>query len=1056
MLAAKRLLLITAACVLAKADDQPLRMWLVLNEPADKSVASELQLDQFLKKWRTQGIDLFANRGRAVQDPDYAALLAGQLSVLGSVADFRRRQNGFPVVELRFFTWDEYFDKLTKSATGVSGPDLVQVPSTWCISLAREFKILAPIQRDLLNRFPGQISQACQPEGKSQFFGIPWTVDVRLLFFWRRDFPALDRDLEQQHDRRAVFERALISAEKHLGRPPFALPTARDWELLHQTSLLVWAYNGELLEADRELLFFPSHRATFTEPALNGALFLKSLLNRKLLDLPRINRDQLEQTFLDHKYGSMISGPWMLAKLAKQIGSGLESEIGVALPPFGGAASATFVGGSFLGSTQKSPESMKPHATALAMHLATGAQAANFARRTGLIPADNDARGASTLGAANISEATFYGYLRSIASTDRFSKIITTAIDNGRPYPRISKWWLLEAPAQIGGLYRFWQDIADAQPDNELQTDLNTIASEWNTSLRYFPWWVSWALSLAVIALALGSWALRSIGTRDRNLSGIAADLASVNVTLDSVVGELQDAKKDSETARVEHQEMIADKDATIAKKDATIQEFEDWAISLQKELVDKMSQARPEGHPPPAAPTVDRPLEVLIRGTNLELRFNGKTAKLIRRDAQVFSHLIRTCLLNHAPVQYSGILGLSLFWQNIDKRPETGVRARWEAIVSAMRTALKRIDLHPTDGTSGVKIGLGDRGIYEFSVDELHCRLLLATDCAEVPFVECVRAQINESNIRLASGDVIEAFAHAQRAMNSEWNLPSMDLSLLILLVQVYSRIPSGQISSEQRKPYEHARRQLTQHLETLSLMLENYPRDRLLELIDLRNIPDSGTRALFGQLDRLDETKRSIESALGVAPTPIEWPITIKDYCDLWRNRERLRTVYEQGEWEEKTQEAFLEIIRYFNVTAANAIFSEVVAVLVRLDSNKAHDRRSRLLEINAENVASLLDQDSPDGSKAVTMVGHLSWMLKESLCCELHQCVVTPGRSSVLLDCAGVGSRETASRVRDGVRNGIQTNQWPSTFELIVERLIAVRQSRGASGATAGGLL
>ena len=59
--------------------------------------------------------------------------------------------------------------------------------------------------------------------------------------------------------------------------------------------------------------------------------------------------DQLEKQFLEHRYSSVISGPWLATQLRKQLGRPIRDDIGITLPPFGGKPVATFVGGSCLG-----------------------------------------------------------------------------------------------------------------------------------------------------------------------------------------------------------------------------------------------------------------------------------------------------------------------------------------------------------------------------------------------------------------------------------------------------------------------------------------------------------------------------------------------------------------------------------------------------------------------------------------------------------------------------------------------------------------------------------
>src|SRR5947209_8172481 len=89
---------------------EKLRVWLVLNEPA-VAVRSPDPLrvfDDFVDEWSSRGIDLRHLRHRAEQRPEFVAQLLGQRNILTEIADFRRNQAGFPLIEAHFFDWHEY------------------------------------------------------------------------------------------------------------------------------------------------------------------------------------------------------------------------------------------------------------------------------------------------------------------------------------------------------------------------------------------------------------------------------------------------------------------------------------------------------------------------------------------------------------------------------------------------------------------------------------------------------------------------------------------------------------------------------------------------------------------------------------------------------------------------------------------------------------------------------------------------------------------------------------------------------------------------------------
>ena len=229
--------------------------------------------------------------------------------------------------------------------------------------------------------------------GDAPLYGLPWLVDVRMLYYWRKDLPSLEKELRNSRDARDSFRRSLQSAGD-AGHPLFALPTARDWELLHQTALLVWGNGGELIEIRR---WWPGYRfrtATLNEPALRGAEYLRSLATDRLIALPRETRQQLEEKFVAHQLGSVISGPWLMSQLEQQ-GAMSDGSIGITLPPLYGRDPVTFVGGSLLGVTARNP-ALRASAIELARHLSMGPGSLPTALAAGLLPALSEARGTAS------------------------------------------------------------------------------------------------------------------------------------------------------------------------------------------------------------------------------------------------------------------------------------------------------------------------------------------------------------------------------------------------------------------------------------------------------------------------------------------------------------------------------------------------------------------------------------------------------------------------------------------------------------------------------------
>ena len=102
---------------------------------------------------------------------------------------------------------------------------------------------------------------------------MPWLLDVRMLFFWPEALPQLEDHLKTFPSARDAFRASLQKSPVFAAFPRFGLPTARDWELLHQFSLLVWGHGGDLV-SNGGLLGSLRREAVFQTPALEGGEYL--------------------------------------------------------------------------------------------------------------------------------------------------------------------------------------------------------------------------------------------------------------------------------------------------------------------------------------------------------------------------------------------------------------------------------------------------------------------------------------------------------------------------------------------------------------------------------------------------------------------------------------------------------------------------------------------------------------------------------------------------------------------------------------------------------------
>ena len=521
---------ISAAFPRSLEAQQKLRIWLVLNEPALEPHPQDAvkAFDAFTDEWARAGIELQHMRHRAEQQPDFVWSVMGQQNVLARMAEFRKRDSTVPAFEVHFFDWNEYGEAVRTQAEYLR-PDLLQVPSTWCSSLAARFRILQPIPEplasDVMAAEGRTLTRACEVYGNPPLFGLPWLLDVRLLYFWRDDFDSFEKNLQKSDNIRETFWQALQQGKSRRAYPLFELPTSGDWELLHNLALLTWGEGGDLVST-RRVLSWHSSTPGFEEPGLRGLIYIRNLLQQGLISLPEKTRQDLDQVFLEHGVGSVVSGPWLIAQLQKRLnrdGHKWDEFVGVTLPPFyeSPAGRVTFWGGSFLSVTGVRP-ALTETALRLAEFVGREKGSLDWIEKAGMIPAAKLLRGSpAESGSGAVSDgpglcSTYYDCLRASSAGPDPVRVIDTAIQNGRTYPSIPEWWDLEVPGSLGPVRHLWHDVATMQVEDELRADLQEIAQDWEVTLNSRGRGTSWILGVLILAAVGSLWMLLQLRRRRR------------------------------------------------------------------------------------------------------------------------------------------------------------------------------------------------------------------------------------------------------------------------------------------------------------------------------------------------------------------------------------------------------------------------------------------------------------------------------------------------------------------------------------------------------------
>jgi hypothetical protein len=769
----------------APDSDEPVRLWLVFNlRPVDAG-AGLPAVDDVIGRWGAAGIDLRPLRDKARSNPEFLRQLLGQEAVLERLAAFRRSRM-FPRIEVQFFGWDEYWDML-RSTAPANRPDLAQIPSSWCSSLAADLGVLAPLteaEARTVSTGEARFASPCRVDQTT--YGVPWLVDVRMLFFWREDLPALESNLQTFPSARDAFRASLRSSPALGSHPPFGLPTARDWELLHLFSLLVWSERGELVRP-RGGPGFAWSEAAFEEPARRAAEYLGGLAKDGLIVLPRETRQTLERRFLDHQLGSIVTGPWLF----DQLPTASMTSVGVVVPPFYDHDPTTFAGGSLLGLTNRAPR-LRSAAWQLAGYL-TGDAALPVALASGLVPAADRARGSATAaihgGATALEGRPCATYFDCLAARTRVPSHVTEldrALRSSRTLPALPVWWELEVPSHLGSLYHFWQELAALQPRQQLDSSLQTVAEDWDAVL-----------------------------TRPRRLRLIAAAVVAI-VLLVVVLALYNKRRVDAAAAARLAEALRLEREARrhLQKVQQALWRVASNPSQVQQEI-DTVTAS--SGQP-------QRPFVVTLPSSHsagLTITRNGQATGTIELPAmKMIDVLARQALIQTRPVQFSIVTAHMLLWTDSDASI-TDPLSRLESIVTGMRQAFASKKM-------GEVIGKGRHTVYPWTLDESKYRCVFEVGGQGLPpkvmdFAVDVCEPFLEAS-RLRAQDPARALSLAAQALAAERDLKRKDLELVLLVCELARHVegPMDQVAGE---AIASARQELHDAARTYAAFFAVYP---------------------------------------------------------------------------------------------------------------------------------------------------------------------------------------------------------------------------------------
>ncbi len=255
--------------------------------------------------------------------------------------EFEREHNIH--VNIEFLNWHNGWARLVEMAIYGRGPDLSEVGSTWVVDLVRmnALQSFSPSEMKLIggeNDFIQANWKAGITPGAADappvVWGVPWSADVRLVFY-RRDFlKQANIDPAQAFSHIEELDRTVATLKAAGFKLPVSLATLRSNMNIHQMASWIWDCGGDFMMPDGK-------RVAIDDPrALRGMSYYFGLGPYIPASHYKISDDDLDHLFFSGEAALLFGGSWVVGDPNLKA---IEPNVSVAPMPGG-----SFVGGSHL------------------------------------------------------------------------------------------------------------------------------------------------------------------------------------------------------------------------------------------------------------------------------------------------------------------------------------------------------------------------------------------------------------------------------------------------------------------------------------------------------------------------------------------------------------------------------------------------------------------------------------------------------------------------------------------------------------------------------------
>ncbi len=241
-------------------------------------------------------------------------------------------------IEVQQIPWSAAHEKLVTAVVGKVLPDVSQMGTTWM----SEFFVMGALENldeyiknsqivKLENYFKGSLD-TCLFDNK--IYGIPWYVDVRVLFYRKDLYEKFNVNPPQSWDEMVSIGEKLIEKDKDGKIVSYPYTISIHWQ---EICPFIWQNGGELVD-------LKTKKVKFISPEVKEAIRFFVNLRKDLC--PTTTLGDLIYAFRTGQVKSFFSGPYMVEVLKKQAPE-ITGKWSVALMPKK-KTRTSFVGGSNL------------------------------------------------------------------------------------------------------------------------------------------------------------------------------------------------------------------------------------------------------------------------------------------------------------------------------------------------------------------------------------------------------------------------------------------------------------------------------------------------------------------------------------------------------------------------------------------------------------------------------------------------------------------------------------------------------------------------------------